>query len=979
MKRRCSWVAMGVLAIGLAACGGGGGGGAADPGIGPDAMDPGPEAVLDPGPDPAEVTDPGGADPGVAEDLLDAGGDETGPAVTRCLDQMDASHTFTLDGLHGPIEVVRDRWGIPHLFATNEEDLFFAQGFVVAMDRIIQMQGMRLITHGRFADTLAAGASDVSTDVYMRLMNFQKVAEQMWASIQANEPQVAALLDAFARGVTAFIETAKEHPGMQPIEWTFLGHWDPWTPVDSLMLGRLQSWDLSFDHYTDEVSMAARLEALKARFAGTPLEGLLHDAYLVAPATDATILPAQRVGGNRGPRIGWPAVLSRLPAGYFARVAQFLKSAAPRPAVSLGGGSNNWVVSGQYTESGRAMLAGDPHLSLRNPSVFYQVHLNTTKAGGDLDLAGVCFPGIPGIILGHSQHGAWMATVHDYDVTDVYIETFAPDDDAAVLFHAQKVPLVVREETIEYRKPAGGCESWVVGLAQGLEHAVAEEGEKCRLTVRIEEVPHHGPIIPGSKTTLPDGTKIALSWRWTGFEPSEDIQAVAGLWRANTTTDFLNTIRRFGVGGQNWVWGGTDGHIAYAAWARVPVRKHLAEGNGALAPPWLPMPGDGCCEWISDIPREDLPHAVDPPQGFIATANHDALGTTLDGDVLNDPLYLAQTYDIGFRGARVRDLLQQKLAQKKMTVEDFQAIQADHRSPLGARLTPAVLAAVAEGQKALNGDPGSDAALVPWMSAEVANAVQRLAAWDFRASSGLEGESSEADRDSAVATSIFNAWLVFLWQNVAANKGLLGLESQFAAKLLIAMIAQPEKLATYSPERDDTLLWDDLDTEDVVESRHLIVLKSLNQALAFLADPAKVGPAQSGGFGTSDMDQWLWGKLHTLTLPHALGGEANIPPASQYPDGFPRHGDNFVVDSSNPGFDDTRFTYSHGASMRAVYLLDPAGVRMQNVIPGGQNGAFPNPHYNDEFFLYVRNQTHPVLTAPDAIGPEAESCLILKP
>ena len=940
-----------LMAVVAVACGGGGG--AKDPGMGTDAVDQG--VIADPG--------------GIEADAADLGGAET----SLCPDEA----TFSIAGLHGPVQVVRDRWGVPHVFAADAEDLFFAEGFVVAMDRIIQMQGMRLITHGLFADTLAADASDVSADVYMRLMNFRKVAEQMWVQIQANDPDVAALLDAFARGVTAFIETAKTNSGMQPIEWNFLGHWDPWTPVDSLMIGRLQSWSLSFDHYTDEVSMAAMLRALKERFDGTPLQGIVHDAYLAAPATDATILPPQHVGGGRSLRMAWASALPRFPTQWLAKVAQLLNSVALKPAMKLGGGSNNWAVAGKHTESGHPMLAGDPHLSLRNPSVFYQIHLNTTRAGGDLDLAGVCFPGIPGIILGHSQYGAWMATVHDYDVTDVYVETFAPDDQAAVLFNGKKVPLVVREETIEYRKPAEGCESWVVGLAQGLEHAVAEEGGKCRLTVRIEEVPHHGPIIPGSKTTLPDGTKVALSWRWTGFEPSEDIQAIAGLWRARTTDDFLNAIRRFGVGGQNWVWAGVDGHIAYAAWARVPVRKHVAEGKGYSAPPWLPMPGDGCCEWTSDIPRDDLPHAVDPEEGFIVTANHDALGTTLDNDVLNDPYYLAQTYDIGFRGARIRELLQGKVGQKKMTIEDFQAIQADHRSPLGALLTPAILAAVEQGQKAVKGEPGSDPALVPWMTEAVAKAAQRLAAWDYRAASGLEGEASEADRASAVATSIFNAWLAFLWKNVAANKGIAGLESQFAAKLLIKMIVQPDSLATYSPERKDTLLWDDLETDGVVESRHLIILKSLNQAVAFLSDPAKVGPAKSGGFGTPDSDQWLWGKLHTLTLPHALGGEANIPPESQYPEGFPRHGDNFVVDSSNPGFDDTRFTYSHGASMRAVYVLDPAGVQMQNVIPGGQNGAFPNPHYSDEFFLYVRNQTHPVLTAPKAIEAEAESCLVL--
>lgn len=957
-------------------CGGGG-----DGGPGADAVDPGPEAAVDlgPGSDLVDAADPGppqdAQDPGLADPV----GDEEGLPHARCLDEVAAERTFTLQGLHAPVEVVRDRYGIPHIYATNDDDLFFAQGFVVAQDRIIQMQGMRLITHGRFADTMAAGASDVNVDVYMRLMNFRRPAEAMWADLQANEPQVAAVLAAFAKGVTAFIETAKDNPAMQPIEWTFLGHWEPWTPVDSLMLGRLQSWQLSFDHYTDEVAMAATLKGIEERFAGNPMAlGIAYDLYRAAPAADATILEPARTGTPPRPAVPFP-LLSRFPAGYFSRVADLINDVSMKSVPSMGGGSNNWVVSGAYTESGRVMLAGDPHLALRNPSVFYQIHLNTTRAGGDLNLVGVCFPGIPGIILGHTQHGAWMATVHDYDVTDVYVEFLAPDDPNAVLFNGDKVPLKRRKESIVYRRPAGGCEAWVQGLALALDPKVTEDGQKCVLTVTIEEVPHHGPIIPGSRATLKDGTKVALAWRWTGFEPSSDFSAVAGLWRARTTEDFLKTIRKFGVGGQNWVWGGTDGHIAYAAWARVPIRKHVAEGKGYQAPPWLPMPGDGCCEWTGDIPREELPHVVDPASGFIATANHDAIGTTLDNDPLNDKHYLAQTYDIGFRGERVRDLLEARMVQKKLTVEDFQAIQADHRSPLGALLTPFLLASIAEGQKAVDGKPGSDPRLAPLMNPDVAKAAARLAGWDYRTPSGFENESSAADKASSVAASIFNAWLVFLTRNVLDNKGLLGLEMQFAAKLLVTMITDPQSLATYWAPDDDSFLWDDLSTEDTIESRHVIILKSLNQALQFLQDPAQVGPSQSGGFGTEDMDQWLWGKLHTLTLPHALGGEANIPPQSQYPDGFPRHGDNFVVDSSNPGIHDTRFTYSHGPSMRAVYVLDPAGVRMHNAIPGGQNAAFPNAHYSDDFFLWARNQTHPVHAGESDVIAQAEVCEILKP
>lgn len=944
------------------ACGGGGGGGADDL-----AADPGPADVVQ---DTAEETGQEVADDVPVPEVEDVAIDT--PPAPKCLGQVEGT-SITLAGPKAAIEVIRDKWGIPHVYASSDEDLFFAQGWVVASDRLTQMQGMRLITHGRFASAPAAGKGDVDTDVYMRLLDFKGVSETMWTAIRKDDAALKLVLESFAAGVTAYIEAAKANKAPRPIEWDALGHWDPWTPVDTLMIGRLQSWDLSFEHYTDEISMMKNLQTIQAKFGATPLAGLALDAYRTAPPVDATILPAAGSGGRGGGgRLAWlPAarrLASRFPAGYFAALADRLERTRPTE-VALGGGSNNWTVSGTLTANGQAMLAGDPHLSLRNPPVFYQVHLNTVRAGGDLDIAGVCFPGIPGVILGHSQHGAWMGTVHNYDVTDVYVETFSKSDPASVVFNGADVATTVRKETIEYAKPPKGCADWIAegGLAAGLAHEVKEEAGRCILTVDVIEVPHHGPIIPGSQATLPDGTKIALAWKWTGFEPSGDLKAVAGLWRAKTVADFQNAIRIFGVGAQNWIWAGTDGHIAWAPWARLPIRKHVAEGKGAEHPPWLPMPGDGCCEWTGDVPREQLPHAEDPAEGYVATANNDPNGTTLDNDPLNDGIYYAHTYDIGFRGARVHERLRELFKAKKASIEDFQAVQGDHRSPLGKGLTPGILAAVTEAKKA-----DADASLKALLTADVQAAADLLAQWDFQASSGLETETSAAQKGSAAAATVFNLWLVETLTHVLADKGIPGLEDQYAAKLLYAMIVTPEKLATWSAEKGDTLLWDDVATADVVETRHHVILKGLGDALARAKDPEKLNLG-------ADMTGWLWGKLHSITLRHPLGGELNIPPESAFPTGYPRHGDSFVVDSSNAGLKDFDFRYAHGPSMRAVYRLDPAGVKMDNALPGGQSGNFPNPHYGDDFLLWAKNQTHPVHFDEASIVTDSESCLLLAP
>jgi penicillin G amidase len=939
-------------------------------------LDPGIDVQDDNGPRPDVPVDPGTDEAPPADVLADV------PVVAKCLSEVAAGKQYPIPGLKGPVEIVRDQWGIPHIYAADEDDLFAAQGFATAMDRIIQMHGMRLVTQGTFAATKVGGPGDLSSDVYMRVVNLRGTAQKIWTVVQADEPDLKRVLEDFARGVNAYIDAVKAKKIAAPLEWDYLGQWEPWTPVDSLTIGRLQSWDLSFDGITDEVTMATSLQALAEKFPEGPLALLGEDVFRSAPATDATILPLPVT--TRRPVVRKPAVpastrapasrqaLAAYPAGYFAHVARVLAQVPQRPgAIALGGGSNNWAVAGAHTGYGKALLANDPHLSLRNPSVFYQVHLDTVRAGGDLALAGVSFPGIPGIILGHNARAAWAATVHYYDVTDVYRESLSPTDPPTVTFQDGQVPLEVRQEAFHYAKPAEGCESFLNDFVKSLHYTVAEDGAGCVVTVDIEVVPHHGPLIPGSKMVDGEGNRFALSWRWTGFEPSLELKAVANLWRVKTPAEFKAALVDFKVGAQNWLYADVDGHIAWAPLARVPVRGNTPEGAPTDYPPWLPMPGDGSCEWIGDVPLDRLPQVTDPAEGFIITANNDGFGYTVDNDPLNDGLYLSQAYDLGFRAARIRERLTGLLANDGLVrVEDMQAIQGDHQSPLGRHLVPGILAAVAAAKEG-----GVENPLNALLTPEVLAAADMLGTWGFEATSGYEPHAGGPERDSAIATSIFNAWLVELVRAIGTDKGLVDHPDQFLAKMLVKLFESPDSLSTWDPERGDSAIWDDTTTE-AVETRNEVILKALGAALAFLSDPAAVGPSQHGGFGTDDVSKWLWGGLHTLTLPHALGGEANIPPESQWPDGYPRHGDNFVVDASNPGLSDMDFTYHSGASQRPVYLLQE-GIPMQNALPGGQSGAFPNAHYRDDFALYADNQTHPVPFVEADVVEAAEACTLL--
>ena len=172
-------------------------------------------------------------------------------------------------------------------------------------------------------------------------------------------------------------------------------------------------------------------------------------------------------------------------------------------------------------------------------------------------------------------------------------------------------------------------------------------------------------------------------------------------------------------------------------------------------------------------------------------------------------------------------------------------------------------------------------------------------------------------------------------------------------------------------------MWDNT-TTDEVESRHYIVLKGLAEALDFLENPEVVGVADAGGFGTADMDQWNWGKLHTLTMKHPLGGKFNIPGSDEFPEGYPRPGDNFCVDAAAPGMDDTNFTFKSGPAIRNVYVMDAAGILGHTVIPGGEDSAILKPHYKDQFALWVKNQTHPLHLSVEDLLPDAETCFKLE-
>jgi penicillin G amidase len=906
---------------------------------------------------------------------LGAGCDEGGGGAATRIEDLPIQEAPQLAGLSAPVDVVYDDRGIPHIYAANLPDAFRAQGYVMARDRMGQMEFLRRGVTGRLGEVAGSlDASLVQGDVAMRVLGIQRQARAIWASL-ADDPDMRAGLQAFADGVTAYIDELRAGesslPGILPtlLPTSIL---TDWTPEDTLALARYQTYNLSFSGW-DEIDRSLAQQAVAAAFpADSPdprlvaRSGMFADLWPLAPAEVA--LTRSDFLGPPPPRPAPPAPGLRPSRAQLEAARRFVAELRSFDALQFGPerGSNNWAVAGAEMASGAATLASDPHLGLSSPPVFWFVHLNTARAGGDWDTLGLAFAGTPGVTLGFNRDVAWGATVSNFDVTDVYQEAItagaggAPD---TVLFNGAQVPITKQHE--------------VVNLNMG-----------DPVEFDVEFVPHHGPILPSTRTA-----GSAISVRWVGEQPSNEIACFMGLATARGVQDIQAALEHFEVGGQNFMFATSAGDIYWSTHAAVPVRDARALAWTPAAPtlpaPDRVLPGTGEYEWQGFLDAAHIPTAENPAAGFLATANQDQVGTNTDGNPFNDSVYLGWGFDLGHRMSRVRGRLGELTARGAVTPEELSALQGDHRSPLGAALAPALVAALAA-LIAERDAPGSHpelAALVaeigPAGLAKLQSAHDRLAAWtSFLAPSGLENEAGAAQVTDSVAASLFDVSLVklaplVLGDEVARLGGGVRPEAQEVARTLAWAVSAPERLATYDAAGGDTVLWDDLDTEPAVETRDERLSRAVWQAVQELE--TRLGP---------DPATWQWGRLHTLRLKTLIpvdrfGADIfSIPPPDDptYPDGFPRHGDNFTVDPAGFGvWDPDSFGYANGPTQRLVAEMGPDGPRAWNALPGGQQHDPAGLHHADEMEHWRHNEAPPLAYEELDVVTHAERRIQLVP
>ena len=693
--------------------------------------------------------------------------------LRRSLPAWDEDQVVT--GLSGPVDIVRDTDAIPHIFASTKADGLFGLGYVHAQDRLWQMEFQRRIGHGRLSEIF--GAAALSQDRFLRTVGFGRAAQSAWDHLPAD---VREEVDAYVAGVNAFIST---HTGSAlPPEFTLLRFApEPFTGPDVLVWVKMMAWDLSANYSSELLRHDLLAKVGHARVGQLmppyPHDGLsiLNDQLPAAPMHDPGTAAARPATTSSN---AWPAFEDMLNSGP-KLVASFLLGGAHHEAI----GSNNWVVDGTMTATGAPMLANDPHLATHVPSIWYLAHISA----GDLDMIGATLPGTPAVALGRNKYMAWGATNVGADVQDLYREKLDPSGRFAE-FQGVQEPLTIIPETIRVK----GAAPVVVNV---------------RIT-------RHGPLISdainannAASPTPPTAPPLEpLAFRWTALDQEDlTIKAYMRLNEARSWDEVTAALKDYVAPSQNFIFADVNGHIGYYAPGHIPVR---VGGDGS-------QPTDGWTgdtEWDGWVPFEELPHAYDPPQHFIVTANNRPSGA------LDAPL-VGLEYPNPYRAQRIVDLIREISATRRLTPNDFARIQADSVSLHARDLLPRLLAHV-QPQSTLD-----------------QRAITILRAWD-----------DDARPDSAAA-AIFEAWFLKLAPTIVGDDlGPLsrGYEGRFSSVTRFV-----------EATLDSNPSWCDNVATPMKESCDDAVSTALHAAVEDLAERMGREPGR-----------WRWDTVHEAVFPH---------------------------------------------------------------------------------------------------------------
>ncbi|MDP2312186.1 MAG: penicillin acylase family protein [Pseudomonadota bacterium] len=855
--------------------------------------------------------------------------DEAKPVATPSpLLDVPETASFTIPGLTCDAQVVRTAGNVPHIYAKDRVDLARAYGFTQARDRYFEMELARRLGLGTLSEIL--GDAALGNDMDSRATGMTHVADTLLANLPAEHEKI---FDGFAEGVNAYLAQVRTGdlplPSELEIAGPFLGVTDPtellvdWTRRDLAGVAAVLVYELGYE--TDDVGRAYT-DALVAAglFDTTDPLGALRQAGVeqdiwaqITPVWPYASAPGWGLNGA-GATSSVSSEAARAPTGstsarrlgpLAARLEAFERRLG-RGDHEAGWGSNVWAVGAGATADGSAVVAGDGHLPLSVPSLFWQVGLDTRElGGGDTHQMGLGIPGLPIMAVGTNGDVAWSQTQLMGDITDWYTEQVQLGSDgmpAATLFQGTWEPMTAVTEShtiadVPLLGSVGRSFSWSRYTTFDGRWLAEIEGTAVEKGTAGAVVFPDGAVLPGD--TDGDGIVSAVTFDYTAFSDGNLLNAVDRFGHSANVEEVREATKYLVAYSQNIGVADSSGSVLYTGYQAVPCRGYLprdADGRWpAGADPTrlldgttyggfeIPVAADGMVDESQGadpsrcvVPFEDYPAALDPTAGFIVNGNNDPGSITLDNDLWDEPWYIGGPWVEGWRAWRIAERIEEQIAAGTADEAGMAAIQGDHQSALGTQFGGHLVDAIVNGRAAaatgeLNG-AGARIAALYLADAEAFDEVEsRVSAWLARgamAESGVQTfyHSPTAEQiDDSVATMLFNAWLAH-WDDRVFDESLPsvwnGGSTAGKTRALTMFLAgrgtgNPGDLASWNAETGESVFFDAMATTDVVETSDEVALQALGDALTFLRS-APSADLRGSGFGTTDMSGWKWGLRH---------------------------------------------------------------------------------------------------------------------
>jgi len=808
-------------------------------------------------------------------------------------------------GLDNPVDIYRDEMGIPHIYASTTHDLFFSQGYVHAQERFWQMDFWRHVGSGRLSEMLGKDALD--NDKFLRTMGWRQIAEQEYAELDSTS---RAILDAYVEGVNAYI--ADREPVELSLEYLILTGVlnpdytiEPWTPIHSLTWGKYMAWDLR-GNIGAEIERAVLLKTFSLEQVNELFPPYPKDHPIIVEQIGGGIIKNRTSIHNSGAAFSLPSTES------LTQIADRFASLDPLLGpVGSGIGSNSWAISGDMTTSGSPILANDPHLGILMPSIWFQVdmHCRIKSAACPFEMSGFTFAGVPGVVIGHNDRIAWGYTNTGPDVMDLYIEKVNPENPNQYEVDGEWVDFETRTEMIN----VAGSEP-VELTVRSTRHGpvLTDNYGPLKDEVDLKEDPEAQPFKDKAGVALPENYVISLAW--TALRSSTPFEAIWGFNLAQNWDDFRQAARHFHVPAQNLLYADVDGNIGYQMPGDIPIRTN---GDGRL-----PVPGwTDDYDWTGFIPFEELPYTLNPPSGYIATANNQVIP-------VDYPFLITTDWNYGFRATRIVDMITH--ASGKIDIPYIQSIQGDAKNLNAETLVPILLS--------LELDP------------ELASVRDlTLGSWDYQ------------NHDYSQPAAIFEHF----WWNLLMDTFNDDLPEDYWPEggsrwyeVIRNLVDQP-----------DSQWWDDKDTEDKTETRDDMFIRAFEETIDQMRKE----------YG-KDTSNWpAWGELHTATFRNAPLGESGIGPIealfNRGP--YPTGGGEEIVNATGWTVGES-FEVDWLPSMRMIVDLGNLSNSV-TVHTTGESGHAYHPHYDDMAPLWASVEYYPMLWDEQAVIDDAEGHLQLTP